>query len=223
MYQSLIDILQKDFPLIGMFICGILAWCATGVDDLLIFREIYTQSQQKQKKLQPIFGLSTAVGVMIIVVLVLVKLTSQVPNGLKYIQITAGMFVFYLSYKTLKNGESEEDSSTSQKTSNFFWLSFWGYTLNSSDDISVFLSITLNKNPMEIFFFFLGVVSGVVGMIALVFVWGKVDTYPPFPGYNPIKLGKWLFLSTAVFLSKNVVRGITLLCVSAYLFFSAFW
>lgn len=221
MNLSFLETLQQDFPLIGMFLLGILAWCATGIDDLLIFREIYTLSQKQNKKLQPILGLAMAVSAMIITVLILIKLTGQVPNALKYIQLGAGLFVLWLGYKALKNKQQGDDIFFKKNPKNFLWMSFCGYILNCTDDISVNLSLSLNQSPLEIALFFLGVITGVALMVKFVLIWQALDHYPPFTGYHPIKLGKWLFICASVFLSTDKVRGLTLVLVATYLFYSA--
>ncbi len=224
MDQSLLTYLQQKMPLLAAFFWGVLAWCATGVDDLLIFREIYIQSHKQGKNFQPVLGLASAVGVMIIIVLILQKITKEVPSGLKYIQILAGFIVLCLTYKIFcpSKAEDSQKENLQTKKANFFWLAFGGYLLNSSDDISVNLAIILGRSTCEIFAFFLGVITGVTLMVQFVFLWKRIDTYPARPtGYNLWGWGKFLFVATSVFLSKDIVRGITLFFVSCYLFFTA--
>ena len=139
--------------LIIIFLWGLIAWYLTGTDDFLVFYSIYYNTTCSKNHKLAILGLIFSVLVMIVLVIVSNAIVLIVPN-IKQYTFLGGIIPLYLGIKTIISNKSNE--SVDLQRSSYYLLAFFGFLLNSGDDIIFNLSIILGKGISFQIFFLLG-------------------------------------------------------------------
>ena len=151
--------------LIIIFLSGIVSWYLTGTDDFLVFYSIYYDTNNPKKRRAAIIGLLLAVILMILIV-IMSNITIMIIPFLKAYTFLGGFIPVYLGVKTIISIGDDEENFHSK--SSYFLLAFFGFFLNSGDDIIFNLSIILGQELFYQIFFLLGVFFGSLSMIWII-------------------------------------------------------
>lgn len=167
---------------------GFTIWYATGIDDAIIFGGIMAGAKSKKEKWAATFGFLAMYAVMLgIVISIGSSLTALLDTQIAGIPLksmifmVASIFVFKLGLDAWKCADASDatdkgwfDRGMVLFGGGFFPRiaqdSFKGFGLNCTDDIAVNSANIIGKTNDEIFWYLLGNFSGVLSMIAMVWV-----------------------------------------------------
>ena len=182
--------------LIIIFTWGLFAWYLTGIDDFLVFYSIYYSTNNSKNHQGAILGLLLAVFFMILIVIISNIIIMIVPL-LKQYTFLGGFIPIYLGIKTIIS--NDQDKETSLGKSSYFLLAFFGFFLNSGDDIIFNLSIVLGQKLLYQVFFLLGIFFGSLSMI-----WIIVNLHKTVKKDFPISRGVVLIIVGTVLLVTGI-------------------
>lgn len=144
---------------LGPFVFGLAGWFITGIDDLVIFSQIYHSTKTRQQKIEAIRGLLT----MVLIMLVIVCTMGWFLGSLQKWTWIGGLLPLFLAIKTWRGGG---DNAT-PKSGTFYWQAFTGFGLNCLDDIAYNTAVITGKTVDYQSLYILGVFVGAVVMVYL--------------------------------------------------------